>query len=154
MKRILLITLPLLVVLGGVAGALYFLGMPPFRKAVRKLHKAASITTAGQRPAVSAPVLAAAAAPPSPPAARRTAPHPPPQVTASLDVDEQEEARIARLSSVYEQMPAEEAGRIFAKLPDPLVEKLLRKMDERQVGKLLLVLDTNRAVRLTQSLAK
>lgn len=157
MKRLLLIGLPLLILAGGVAGGLYFLGIGPFKKHVKK--PAGAVARTAPNPAAGAarsvaPVASASAAAPSavrtPPARSRKAP----DVSASLDSQEEEEAKITRLSSVYEQMPAEETGRIFARLPDPLVEKLLRKMDERQVGKVLLALDTNRAVRLTQALAK
>ncbi len=61
---------------------------------------------------------------------------------------------MVRLASVYEQMPAEDAARIMASLPDSLVEDLLRRIDERQVGKILLALGPKRAAKLTQALAR
>lgn len=162
MKRTLLIVLPLLVVVGGVVGGMFYLGMPPFKKAAKKSGKTVdaktvlSVNSQGAAGAAgstaSNAVVPNGSLPGSAVAPRR--PSPKAKVTANLDTEELAQARIVRLSSVYEQMPAEEAGKIFAKLPDPLVEKLLRNMDERQVGKVLLAFDVNRAARLTQSLAK
>jgi len=159
MKKIIIIVALLVVVAGGGAGAMYFLGMPPFKKAAKKPGKSTHGTAATQqKPAQTvADGGASGHATPTPSNAilpvRPAAKPGQPAQTTNLDEGEREEGRITRLSSVYETMPAEEAGRIFAKLPDSLVEKLLRKMDERQVGKVLLALDVDRAARLTQALA-
>lgn len=89
-------------------------------------------------------------APPSRPPARR------PMRPAARDAEAgvQDAAAIARLTAIYEQMPAEDAARILSKLPDKLVEQILRKMDERQAGKLLLSFPTERSVKLTSALAR
>ena len=149
MKKLIIIVLVLVVLAGGGAGALFFLGMPPFKKPAKKPGKAAH--QVAKAPAKTSGDAAPAAAPPIQPKAARVPSKTTP--TANLDQDERAEARITRLTAVYEQMSADDAGRIFAKLPDPLVEKLLRKMDERRAGKVLLTLDIERAARLTQALA-
>ena len=51
-------------------------------------------------------------------------------------------------------MPVEEATKIMAKLPDTVVEPLLRRMDEKQVGKLLTSFNTDRAAKLTLAMTK
>jgi hypothetical protein len=61
---------------------------------------------------------------------------------------------LARLASVYEQMPPESVTRIFAKLPDPQVIALLRRMDEKQVAQILAIVPPDRAARMTLALAK
>lgn len=61
---------------------------------------------------------------------------------------------IARLASVYEQMPPETVTRIFAKLPNDQVIALLHRMDEKQVGQILALLAPDRAARLTVELAQ
>jgi len=71
-----------------------------------------------------------------------------PQAKAEAD------RKLARLASVYEAMPAEQALPIVAKLPDPLVHDLFQRMDERQVGKLLALMPPERAALLTRELAK
>ncbi len=103
-----------------------------------------------------APQEAAKTVPPKRPSAVAAKPKSPGKsvVKPPARVDPEAEKKIDRLASMYEQLPAEEAGPIFAKLPDALVEKLLRKMDDRQAGKVLLVLGTQRAAKLTMSLAK
>jgi hypothetical protein len=77
-----------------------------------------------------------------------------PALPKASETDPQAERNLARLTSIYEQMPPEDAGRILVKLPDSLLEKMLRRMDERQAGKILLTFDPHRAARLTQALAK
>ena len=61
---------------------------------------------------------------------------------------------IARLATVYEQMPAETANKIFSKLPEPEVIALLRKMDEKKVGQILAIVPPDRAARMTLALSK
>ena len=60
---------------------------------------------------------------------------------------------IARLSSIYEQMPAENVVKIFAKLPDPQTVALLRRMDEKKVGEVLAAIAPERAAFFTQQLS-
>jgi flagellar motility protein MotE (MotC chaperone) len=158
MKRVLLIGLPLVLVIGGGVGAMFYFGIPPFKKAVKPKTAAAGKQAANHQAAAASAQPSAAVASAQQPqtsVASKTQKSAPKNADSpNLDADEQADARISKLSSVYEQMPADEAGKILAKLPDPFVEKLLRKMDERQVGKLLLTLDTSRAAKLTQSLAQ
>lgn len=61
---------------------------------------------------------------------------------------------VARLAAVYEQMPPEAITRIFAKLPTDQVLAIVRRMDEKQVGQILLLLPPERAARMTQALSR
>lgn len=61
---------------------------------------------------------------------------------------------LSRLASVYEQMPPEKVMPIFAKLPDPQVIALMRRMDEKQVAQILALSPPDRAARMTLALAK
>ena len=61
---------------------------------------------------------------------------------------------IARMASVYEQMPADAVTKIFAKLSDDQVIALLRKMDEKKVGQVLAVQTPERAARFTLVLSR
>jgi flagellar motility protein MotE (MotC chaperone) len=61
---------------------------------------------------------------------------------------------VARMASVYEQMPAEAVTPIFTKLPDDQVIALLRKMDEKKVGQILAIQTPERAARLTLALSR
>ena len=61
---------------------------------------------------------------------------------------------LTRLAAVYEQMPAETVTKIFAKLPDPEVIALLRKMDEKKVAQVLAIVPPDRAATLTLALSK
>jgi len=140
MRIVLAILLPLVLIGGGV-GALYLTGRPPFAR-----HRRAAAKP------VPAPRAAAPAEPRSlAPQARRPAPR---RRTAASTQDPADTARITRLASIYEQMPAEQAAPVFAKLPDPLVKDLLQRMDERQVAKLLGAFGPDRAARLTVALAR
>ncbi|HSV73880.1 MAG TPA: hypothetical protein VLH79_08990 [Chthonomonadales bacterium] len=85
---------------------------------------------------------------PAPQRARQPAAAPSPEDRA------EQERRLLRLASVYDQMPVDEASKVFERLPDPLVEQLLLKMDERQVARLLAKLPPDRAALLTRSLAR
>jgi flagellar motility protein MotE (MotC chaperone) len=76
-------------------------------------------------------------------------------VAASTTPDPAEERNLQRLAAVYEQMPAEEAAPILKAMQKPLVEKLLRRMDDRQVAKVLLALnDVKQAAAFSTALAK
>lgn len=61
---------------------------------------------------------------------------------------------IARLASVYEQMPADSVTKIFAKLPDDQVIAMLRKMDEKKVSEILAIQTPERAARFTLTLSR
>lgn len=61
---------------------------------------------------------------------------------------------VARMASVYEQMPADAVTKIFAKLSDDQVIALLRKMDEKKVGQVLAVQTPERAARFTLALSR
>jgi flagellar motility protein MotE (MotC chaperone) len=61
---------------------------------------------------------------------------------------------VARMASVYEQMPAETVTKIFEKLPDAQVLALLRKMEDKQVAQILAIVAPERAARLTQALSQ
>lgn len=133
----------LLVIAGGVLGALYFMGMPPFARAAPKARtRTAAPPRAGTRTGTR----------PSSGAERRGDAPARPRKSAALAADERE--KVARLAAIYEQMPVEDAARILAKVADPLVEGILRRMDERQVSKLLAALPPDRAARLTRALAR
>jgi hypothetical protein len=132
-------------------------GIPPFSKPNKATKKAEAAQAPSGKTAVDEPATlhpADSAAPANMRSARKTVPTAAGRHDAVRPPDPDEERKLARLSSIYEQMPAEEAGRILVKLPDPFVEKLLSRMDERQVGKLLLTFDADRAARLTRALAR
>ncbi|HZP81742.1 MAG TPA: hypothetical protein VFB21_08915 [Chthonomonadaceae bacterium] len=61
---------------------------------------------------------------------------------------------VARLAAVYEQMPPEAVTRIFAKLPANQVLAIVRRMDEKQVGQILMLLPPERAAQMTQALSQ
>ena len=150
MKK-LLIVMALFGIVGGGVATLWFFHVPPFRKAP-KHSTTASTKSARPRVVVQhdapAPVAQApVATPPAEPAKPVVSPAPKPAPRLS-------DADLTRLAGVYEQMPVDDASKIMAKLPDSLVEPLLRRMDERQVGKLLATFAPERAARLTQAMAR
>jgi flagellar motility protein MotE (MotC chaperone) len=61
---------------------------------------------------------------------------------------------LARMASVYEQMPADKVTIIFGKMRDDQVTALLRRMDEKRVGQILAAVTPERAARLTLALAR
>ena len=61
---------------------------------------------------------------------------------------------VARMATVYEQMPTEKAVSIFAILPDPQALALLRSMDEKKVAEILAAEPPARAARFTLALAQ
>jgi hypothetical protein len=136
----------LLVVVGGACGALYFLKLPPF---AANGQKKPVVVAAVTQPAATEPDPETAS--PSPPTASTAKPaiavtaRPDPSATA---------AKMARLSSIYEQMPTEDASKVLAKLPDDLVQQILGKMDEGKVAKLMGSFAPDRAARLTRGLAR
>ena len=60
---------------------------------------------------------------------------------------------IARLASIYEQMPSENVVKIFAKMPDPQTIALMRRMDEKKVSEILAAIAPERAAFFTQQLS-
>ncbi|SMC65960.1 MotE family protein [Sporomusa malonica] len=68
---------------------------------------------------------------------------------------QQEEAkRISKLARLYGAMKPEEAIAIMQELDDPTVIAIFSKMEEEQVSKILALLDSKRAARLTQDMLK
>ena len=61
---------------------------------------------------------------------------------------------IARMATVYEQMPTEKAVPIFAILPDAQALALLRSMDEKKVAEILAAESPVRAARFTLALSR
>lgn len=164
MKKLIVIC-AMFALLGGGVGSLWFFKVPPFARAAKKpaaataKHvKPSSAPTPAEEPKTepkSDPVAAAASQTPnvaisdqatqpsqSPPA---DAQHTPPKsrIPALSEPD------LNRMAAVYEQMPVDEATKIMAKLPDSVVEPLLRRMDEKQVGKLLATFPAERSAKLT-----
>jgi len=62
--------------------------------------------------------------------------------------------KIKRLSAVYESMKAVKSAPIIAKMDLPIVVKMLSRMDEKKVGKILSFLPPEQAVRITQALTR
>ncbi len=73
------------------------------------------------------------------------------QETTAPSLDPKE---VARLASIYEQMPADSVIKIFAKMPDPQTVALMRRMDEKKVGEVLAAIAPERAAFFTQQLAR
>ena len=159
MKYFLAIVIPILLIGGTVAG-LYFSGIGPFARVHAKPKAAASPAAAS-----STPITASSGSkssqpsnpnssgnyasvgntlPQNPPIQKISLPQPPP--------DPKIEANLTRMASVYEDMQPEDAVRIFSKLPDPLVENLMKRMDERQVSQILTLMPLDRSARLTRAL--
>ncbi len=147
--KIVIAMVVVLAILGGAGFGLYKAGKLPF------LHP--KKTTKKAKPGAAHPAVAAAAAstppPSSAPAPKPAAPRPKlsrpdPEAAAKA------EQRMARLVALYEGMSADDAKPIVEKLPDTLVADLLRRMDERQAGKLLAGMKADRAAKLTGILAK
>ncbi len=90
------------------------------------------------------------------PAAMKSSPSYPASSAANAvpTPDPNADENAAHLASVYEQMQPQDAVKILAKLPDPIVVKLLGKMDSMQVSKILPLLPVDRSVRITKELMK
>lgn len=76
------------------------------------------------------------------------------KAAATAAAQQPDPKNVTRLASVYEQMDPETVQRIFAKLPEAHVQALLRKMDEKQVGRILALEKPDRAARLTLALSR
>lgn len=145
-----------LMLVGGVAAGMQQMGVGPFKKAAKKATKPAAAAqaapvAAATQPASTVDMDAGAQAKPAAPAKAATPKLSADELAAAQRLTDQ---HLDKLATVYEQMPPEDAGKVLAKLPDPLVQQLLSRMDERQAGKLLLTFDPDRAAKLTEALAK
>jgi hypothetical protein len=85
--------------------------------------------------------------------AQKNAPAKPAQGKPDDPTTPSDPRELARLASVYEQMPPEAVTRIFAKLPDTQVIALLRRMEEKQVAQILAIVPPDRAAHFTLTLA-
>jgi Mg/Co/Ni transporter MgtE len=159
MKYVLAILIPFLLIGGTVAG-LYYSGIGPFAR-VHSKPKAASSTAVASKTSDTSSASSKTSQssnsntsgnfasvgntlPQNPPIQKISLPQPPP--------DPKIEENLTRMASVYEDMQPEDAVRIFSKLPDPLVEKLMKRMDERQVSQILTLMPLDRSARLTRAL--
>lgn len=148
--RILLILIALIAVIGGGIFGLMKSGVLPFGKR----EKPTSKTAVKPRSSEERGAISARPSPVSPRPASAESPSPARPRPENRDGLSAEEARkVQRLASIYEQMSPEDAARIMARLPDSLVEEMLRRMDERQAGQLLIRFPLDRAARLTRALA-
>ena len=166
----LILLLPLVIVVGAAYGLakIHVIKLPP-NPALRPLWKAI-----GLKPPV-APVLSAAALAKAPDpllaqkkaldaeklklAADRAAMQDAQQNKSKADAATSEQnaldpRSVARMATVYEQMPTEKAVPIFAILPDSQALALLRSMDEKKVAEILAAEPPARAARFTLALAK
>jgi flagellar motility protein MotE (MotC chaperone) len=153
MKR-LLIVMVTFVLLGGGVGALWFFKVPPFGKPAKPHAKQAAKpadSTAETRETAPATTATETGAkePAESPISTKTADKKPAKTIARPDAAKPTEEGLTRMAQVYEGMPVEEATTIMAKLPDTVVEPLLRRMDDKQVGKILSSFAPERAAKLT-----
>jgi flagellar motility protein MotE (MotC chaperone) len=58
--------------------------------------------------------------------------------------------RIAGLAKIYSTMKPEAAARVLVRLDDATFEQVVAKLDKRQAGKILALIDPDRLARLTQ----
>lgn len=58
--------------------------------------------------------------------------------------------RIASLAKIYSTMKPEAAARVLVRLDDATFEQVVAKLDKRQAGKILALIDPDRLARLTQ----
>ena len=77
-----------------------------------------------------------------------------PTAPAAADPNALDPRSVARMATVYEQMPTEKAVTIFAILPDAQALALLRGMDEKKVAEILAAEPPARAARFTLALAQ
>ncbi len=167
--------LPLLVILGGVYG-LAKIGVIPVQSLARK-NKALGVILRLAKLTKPEPVVRArAVAAPDPLAAEKKA-----LAAQRAAFDEERTAwqaqrdsqaknkseaeaaaltalpdpkELARMATVYEQMPPDTVTRILAKLPDAHALGLLRRMDEKQVAQILALVTPEKAARFTMALSR
>jgi len=165
----LILLLPLVIALGAAYGLakIHVIKLPP-DPALRPLWKAIGLNP----PVLPAPVTALSAKAPDPLleqkkaldaekmklAAERAAMQEAQQVKAKSDAYTADQnaldpRSVARMATVYEQMPTEKAIPIFAILPDAQALALLRSMDEKKVAEILAAEPPVRAARFTLALA-
>ncbi len=171
LKIILILLLPVALTLGAAYGLakIHIIKLPP-NPALRPIWKAIGL----KPPVVPAPTAAAllAAKAPDPLLAQkkaldaekaklaedRAAMEETQQVKAKGDAytaaqNALDPRSVARMATVYEQMPTEKAVPIFAVLPDAQALALLRSMDEKKVAEILAAEPPARAARFTLALA-
>ena len=167
MKK-LLVVLGMFALVGGGVASLWFYGVPPFGKKAKPGKAAATKLATAKRPngtpasgtdaskdGVSSGSDESVSAGRKPAVADSGNGKPGASSSkGAASAAKQSEANLTRMASVYEQMPVDDASRIFAKLPDSAVEPLLRRMDEGQMGKLLMTFPPDRAAKLTLSMTK
>lgn len=164
MKKLIVI-FAMFALVGGGVGALWFFKVPPFatnakKAAARTVKHRTPSSTLGQPEAAKSepkddPVTSTAT---QPSAVASSAPAAQPSQSPSAEAEHAtpkppmpalSEPDLNRTAGIYEQMPVDEAAKIMAKLPDNVVEPLLRRMDEKQVGKLLATFPAERSAKLT-----
>jgi flagellar motility protein MotE (MotC chaperone) len=59
--------------------------------------------------------------------------------------------RITAMAKIYSTMKPEAAARVLVRLDDATFEQVVAKLDKRQAGKILALIDPDRLARLTQS---
>lgn len=174
-KIVLFVLLPLLLLLGGAYGLAKFGVLPVKNLAKKNRAMATMLKSIG----LDSPKLPAVhGTPPAPAAtaqeiekkalaaqraqldkdradfeAQKSAPTTPAAGKTETPEAPADPKEMARLASVYEQMPPEAVTKIFAKLPDPQVIALLHRMDEKQVGQILAIVPPDRAAHLTLALS-
>lgn len=179
LKVVLALFIPLAIILGGVYGAAKFGVIPVNKYAKSNKMVAATLKKIGlykEPKKANAITLTPASAPDDPLAdqkkqldSQRTALN---DERASMEAefaqgrrDKQRAAEkaaeaapdpknVARLATVYEQMPSDAMAKIFSKLPDDQVIALLQRMDEKPVSQFLAAVAPERAARLTTALSR
>ncbi len=76
------------------------------------------------------------------------------KISASLQMEDSiKNKKIKRLAAVYASMKPDKAAPVIAKMKLPIIVRMLARMDERKVGKILSYLPADKAVRITQALS-
>lgn len=143
--KLLLAAFVLLAIAGGVGYGLLKAGMLPYGK--KAAAKQAQEPTQASEHAEATPE-----APSSGDASTMPKPRPAPPPTARAEDAREAEKRLRRMAAVYDGMPADAVAPIMERLPAALVRDLLRRMDEGQVGKVLLAMKPERAALITREL--
>ena len=155
MKRMLIVVIMFALVGGGIA-TLWFFHVPPFGRPSKKekvsAHKPAPATVSPSNLATAPDASTDKTNVTNTTSTTHTSN--PASLASTKPSAKMSDADLTRLSAVYEQMPVDEATKIMAKLPDVVVEPLLRRMDERQVGKLLSAFTADRAAKLTLAMTR
>jgi hypothetical protein len=163
MKKLILLVIILAVLGGGAFAGMKFglipagplaklVGAPQKKKTAAKVDPKHPPAAANEKPGTTAqhPKETASAA-----VERHVpteAPKPVIRTAAKPQPDPDKARRIAKLAGIYENMSPEECVPILEKLPDDLVESMLRKMDESKVSRILVGLKPDRAAKITRAL--